>query len=452
MLSKDEKEKLERQVILERQRKPRVVAENDRNSCVAKGKSVVLTQFFRVARNMMNLCFKNDPTVTDVEEEYWKLVSEKSQHIAVQWARVDTSVAGSGFPTGKSHPYAKHNWNLNNLARNQGNLLSHLGSEPDVTIPWLKVGMVYSTEFWKYDPYALPFVEYQHTGADKIWYCVPHSHKEKFETVMKSVVPEMCINNSNRNYLAKSSVMVSPTNLAKEGVPITRVVIENGEYLVTFPGCYTSSICCGYNVSECIYYALPSWVQFATQANKVTKELRLPPMFSFERLICLASTIEVTKGNTEIIECLLHELKLIRDLELQLREQLMLTGVKSMAKMAVTNVVMNQDLRRKKILKIQVDPEDKRCDTCQQLCHLSQVVNDKEEDTYCLQHALNYIKKGGSKACNGLKLMYRYEKEQLNKLVEQLEDCLNDKSKISPGRGRTSNKRKCTESVVELLS
>ncbi|XP_077982558.1 uncharacterized protein LOC144437489 [Glandiceps talaboti] len=445
MLSKEEKDKLEKQVTVERQRKSRAVAEHERNSCFTKGRSVALTQFFRVARNTMSLCFKNEPTVSDVEQEYWKLVEERNQHVAVQWGRVGTSTAGSGFPTSKSDPYAKHVWNLNNLAQNQGNLLHHLGKEPGVTVPWLKIGMLYSTEYWQVDPHALPIIEYLHTGADKIWYCIPHGQKEKFESAMKSSVPEMCILNS-KNCLAKSSVMVSPSSLVEHGVAVSRVVLEGDQYLITFPGCYTSSVCCGYNVTECVYYALPSWLDYGIPAFKLTKELRVSTKFAVERLLCLATTVETHRSsNKDLCKCLLTEMKKIRDDELSLRDQLTSGGIHASAKMSSSDGCMSSEMRRRKIIKIQLDPGDKTCDICGQLCYLSMVVHDREDDVYCLQHAYNHIKKGGSRACKGFKLMYRYDKEQLNKLVEQLEEIVSEKDKSSPGRGRNSNKRRSTE-------
>lgn len=38
-----------------------------------------------------------------------------------------------------------------------------------VTIPWLNIGMVFSTSCWSQDQNRLPYVDYLHTGADCIW-------------------------------------------------------------------------------------------------------------------------------------------------------------------------------------------------------------------------------------------------------------------------------------------
>lgn len=39
-----------------------------------------------------------------------------------------------------------------------------------VTIPTLHVGMLFTTGCWYRDPHSLPWIEYLHTGASKIWY------------------------------------------------------------------------------------------------------------------------------------------------------------------------------------------------------------------------------------------------------------------------------------------
>jgi hypothetical protein len=38
-----------------------------------------------------------------------------------------------------------------------------------VTVPTLHVGMLFTTCCWYRDPHGLPWVEYLHTGANKIW-------------------------------------------------------------------------------------------------------------------------------------------------------------------------------------------------------------------------------------------------------------------------------------------
>lgn len=44
-----------------------------------------------------------------------------------------------------------------------------LSNSTGVTIPWLNIGMVFSTSCWSRDQNRLPYIDYLHTGADCIW-------------------------------------------------------------------------------------------------------------------------------------------------------------------------------------------------------------------------------------------------------------------------------------------
>ncbi|KAK3551422.1 hypothetical protein QTP70_017307 [Hemibagrus guttatus] len=142
---------------------------SDLHKCIYKGKSFSLTTFYRAARNTVNMCFSQEPDTTEVEQQYWRFVEEKECHVAVHCGRVDTKTHGSGFPVSKSEPFSKHGWNLTVLSNNSGSILRHLGAVPGVTIPWLNIGMVFSTSCWSRDQNSLPYIDYLHTGADCIW-------------------------------------------------------------------------------------------------------------------------------------------------------------------------------------------------------------------------------------------------------------------------------------------
>ena len=101
-----------------------------------QGKSKTLSDFFRVARNTLSVYFPDgEPAVEEVEvftmplfvavfpsfpdtihkwflyllqHEYWRLVQDKSQHVSIQTAHVDTKACGSAFPTKKESPYSRY--------------------------------------------------------------------------------------------------------------------------------------------------------------------------------------------------------------------------------------------------------------------------------------------------------------------------------------------------------
>jgi protein Jumonji len=167
--------------------------------CMVKGKSMALSQFYRVARNMLTLWFKtNEPTVSEIEAEYWRHVAVRDSHVCVHYGSIDSSGYGYGFPMAgpktKSSPCSKHPWNLKVLTNNQNSILRSLGPVMGVTIPTLHVGMLFSAVCWYRDPHGLPWIEYLHTGSSKIWYAVPDSQSQNFRNALTSLVPSHCQN------------------------------------------------------------------------------------------------------------------------------------------------------------------------------------------------------------------------------------------------------------------
>lgn len=79
---------------------------------------------------------------------------------------------------------------------------------------------------------------------------------------------------------------------------------------------------------------------------------------------------------------------------------------------------------------LQLENSERRCQICQHLCYLSMVVQENENVVFCLECALRHVEK--QKSCRGLKLMYRYDEEQIISLVNQIcgkasdNNCSND--------------------------
>lgn len=132
-----------------------------------------------------------------------------------------------------------------------------------VTVPTIHVGMLFSTCCWYRDPHGLPWIEYLHDGAPKIWYGVPDSQSVKFKETLTSIVPGYC--QKKTVWLLSDTTMVPPTMLKDHGVSLCRTVQNPGEFILVFPKAFTSSICAGYNVSESVYFAPNSWLDTAQQ-------------------------------------------------------------------------------------------------------------------------------------------------------------------------------------------
>ncbi|XP_078608258.1 protein Jumonji-like isoform X2 [Branchiostoma floridae x Branchiostoma japonicum] len=433
MLPKDEKERLQQEVTAEcedmHQRWVKLhrdsaledssVEEEDEddmdfyNECMLRGKSMSLSAFYRIARNVLNTCFRKEPTTQEVEHEYWKLVDERLIHTAVHTAIVDTKSLGSGFPIHRQDSFAKHGWNLTTVPSNHHNILRYLGSMSGVTAPWLLVGMLFTTSCWSCDSHKLPSIEYLHTGADKIWYSIPQSEHVKFRKAMHSLVPDLC--SEGLCWLEKDAAMVPPSALLAEGVSLCRVEQKSGQYLVTFSGSYVANICCGYSVAEAVYFATLQWLPVGQVAIQMLRQQCKETLFSIEKLLVLLGMSEVDRGNAKILSWVLPEIIQVRDTELQLRSRLRQEGLTAAGRYGW----LEEGHGRKQGKKVPTDTQERQCEKCDYPCYLSMVVEEQENEVYCLQHALDYIK--DKKSCQGLKFMYRYDEEQIQDLVNRIE-------------------------------
>ncbi|XP_066289047.1 protein Jumonji-like isoform X1 [Branchiostoma lanceolatum] len=436
MLPKEEKERLQQEVTNEcedmRQRWVKLhtdntdsaledssVDEDDEddmdfyNECMLRGKSMSLSAFYRIARNVSNTCFRKEPTTQEVEHEYWKLVDERLIHTAVHTSIVDTKTLGSGFPIHRQDSFAKHGWNLTTVPSNHHNILRYLGSMSGVTAPWLLVGMLFTTSCWSCDSHKLPSIEYLHTGADKIWYSIPQSEHVKFRKAMHSLVPDLC--SEGLCWLEKDAAMVPPSALLAEGVSLCRVEQKSGQFLVTFSGSYVANICCGYSVAEAVYFATLQWLPVGQVAMQTLRQQCKETLFSIEKLLVLLGMSEVDRGNAKILSWVLPEITQVRDTELELRSRLRRVGLTAAGRYGWSE----EGHSRRQGKKVPTDTLERQCEKCDYPCYLSMVVEEQENDVYCLQHALEYIR--DKKSCQGLKFMYRYDEEQIQDLVNRIE-------------------------------
>ncbi|XP_062847089.1 protein Jumonji isoform X2 [Trichomycterus rosablanca] len=386
------------------------------HKCIYKGKSFSLMTFYRAARNTMNMCFSTEPDTVEVEKEYWRLVEEKECHVAVHCGRVDTKTHGSGFPVSKSEPFSKHGWNLTVLSNNSGSILRHLGAVPGVTIPWLNIGMVFSTSCWSRDQNSLPYIDYLHTGADCIWYCIPATEKSKLDKVVHTLLQA---NGTPGLEMLEKNIMISPEVLRRAGVKVHRTVQQSGQFMVCFPGTFVSKVCCGYSVSETVHFATAEWMKLGYEAAKDLKRKRIEEPFSTEKLLCQIVMSESRHKDKQFLSAASPLIVELRDTEISQRRQLFNAGLRLSARYG--NQPDSQvSLERKRIQRTRLseDTADRRCQVCQHLCYLSMVVHESDNVVFCLECALRYIQKRRSP--RGLKMMFRYTEEQLDSLVSQV--------------------------------
>ncbi|GFS79152.1 hypothetical protein NPIL_443911 [Nephila pilipes] len=426
LLPPEEKQKIEEEVLADHTKRMKLryspnesekeeeeVDDDENYDCVTKGRSMSLSNFFRIARNTMSMWFKNEPSPEEVEHEFWKIVTERQQHVVVHAGNIDSSVTQSGFPTNRS-PFAKHPWNLKVLTNNSRSILRSMGPLSGITIPTLHVGMLYTTGCWYRDPHSFPWIEYLHTGASKIWYGIPTNGCEKFRNAMKRIVPEYCTNKPL--WLSSDTAMVPPELLVEHGASLSRTIQNSGQFVVIFPESFTSTICCGYCVSESVYFAPTMWLDLAVKAFQDIKNSCESPAFSLERLLFSIGNDPKPSLKTYLktLEKILPMIENIRRHELNLRSQLNELGLKQFERLPLVEV------REKKKKSKNIEEEtEQECEICHTPCYVSMVLYPGEESIYCLPHAIEHIPKKNLKSC---KLKYTYNENDLNELVKKITD------------------------------
>lgn len=126
----------------------------------------------------------NDPSY--LEAEYWRLVDSSQDAVSVYYGSdLFTNLYGSGFPSfqerqkfveannpNKIEQYDKyllHPWNLNVLPELCSSLISCLNVKiPGITIPWLYVGMLFSSFCWHNEDSYMYSLNYMHEGEAKV--------------------------------------------------------------------------------------------------------------------------------------------------------------------------------------------------------------------------------------------------------------------------------------------
>lgn len=69
------------------------------------------------------------------------------------------------------HSFFQSEWNLNNLPTISNSILRHIDIDiSGMKIPWMYVGMCFSTFCWHTEDHWTPSINYLHWGEPKTWY------------------------------------------------------------------------------------------------------------------------------------------------------------------------------------------------------------------------------------------------------------------------------------------
>ncbi|KAK1420370.1 hypothetical protein QVD17_21906 [Tagetes erecta] len=245
------------------------------------------------------------PTIDEIEGEYWRIIEQPTDEVEVYYgADLETGVFESGFPKTISiedsefNKYVKSGWNLNNFPRLPGSVLSFEGCDiSGVLVPWLYVGMCFSSFCWHVEDHHLYSVNYMHWGDPKIWYGIPGSHATALEDAMRKHLPDLF--KEQPDLLHQLVTQLSPKVLKSEGVPVYRASQHCGEFIVTFPRAYHAGFNCGFNCAEAVNVAPVDWLQHGQVAVELYSQQQRKTSISHDKLL-LASSQEAIRALWEL--------------------------------------------------------------------------------------------------------------------------------------------------------
>ncbi|WRT65018.1 uncharacterized protein IL334_001959 [Kwoniella shivajii] len=237
-----------------------------------------------LARNFGKVSVTED----DVEREFWRLTESQSDTVDVEYgADVHSTTHGSAGPTMETHPldsYAADGWNLNNMPILPDSLLRYIRSDiSGMTVPWIYLGMMFSTFCWHNEDHYTYSVNYMYWGETKTWYGIPGSDAEKFEQAMKSEAPELF--EQQPGLLFQLVTMMNPGRVKEAGVKVVACDQRPNEFVITFPKAYHCGFNHGINMNEAVNFALPDWLSDGKLAVMRYQEHSKPPVFSHNELL-----------------------------------------------------------------------------------------------------------------------------------------------------------------------
>uniref|UniRef100_A0A8C7MS39 [histone H3]-trimethyl-L-lysine(4) demethylase n=1 Tax=Oncorhynchus kisutch TaxID=8019 RepID=A0A8C7MS39_ONCKI len=340
-----------------------------------------------------------------VEKEFWRLVSSIEEDVIVEYgADISSKEVGSGFPVrdgkrrllGDQEEYANSGWNLNNMPVLEQSVLTHINVDiSGMKVPWLYVGMCFSSFCWHIEDHWSYSINFLHWGEPKTWYGVPAHAAEQLESVMKKLAPELF--DSQPDLLHQLVTIMNPNVLMEHGVPVFRTNQCAGEFVVTFPRAYHSGFNQGYNFAEAVNFCTADWLPMGRQCVAHYRRLHRYCVFSHEELLCKMAA-DPESLDVELAAAVFREMGEMMEEETRLRKSVQEMGVLS-SEQEVFELV----------------PDDERqCQKCKTTCFLSALTCPcSPERLVCLHHAKELCDCPLGNKC----LRYRYDLEEFPSML-----------------------------------
>lgn len=339
------------------------------------------------------------PTISPekVEREFWRLVGSPDEEIVVEYgADIHSITHGSGFHTieqSPDDPYAYDFWNLNIMPFHPDSLFKHIKADiSGMTIPWLYVGMCFSTFCWHNEDHYAYSANYQHFGATKTWYGIPGADAERFEAAMRKAVPELF--ELQPDLLFQLVTLLPPDQLAEAGVNVFALDQQAGQFVITFPQAYHAGFNHGFNFNEAVNFAPEDWEPFGDSGAQRLQQFSKQPCFSHDELLMNAASQEISISTARWLAAAMTRLQ---ERELKQRE--------------LFNIQKPQFVPVIEAMEHEVEHQ---CVHCKAYAYLSNCKCRRSGEIMCLLHTDN--------CCDDHVLRYRTSSEDLVDLVRKIVD------------------------------
>ncbi|KAK6062421.1 PLU-1-like protein [Seiridium cupressi] len=372
-------------------------------------------------------------TEDDVEREFWRLVTSIEETVEVEYgADIHCTTHGSGFPTAErnpSNPYSTDFWNLNILPLHPESLFRHIKSDiSGMTVPWVYVGMIFSTFCWHNEDHFAYSANYQHFGATKTWYGIPAEDTQKFEAAMKEAVPELF--ETQPDLLFQLVTLLTPEQLKKAGVRVYALDQRAGQLVITFPQAYHAGFNHGFNFNEAVNFAPHDWEPYGLAGVERLKEFRKQPCFSHDELLWTAAEGTSSGLTIQTARWLAPALDRIHKREVQQRGQFHSKHIeKNEHTCALVGEQHESCALAFQVLDEDVPEEEYQCSYCKCYAYLTRFKCNRTNNYLCIQHA-------GHHACCDLPesdrfagkehaLFYRKTTEDMNETYQKVAEKAN---------------------------
>ncbi|KAL1956827.1 hypothetical protein VTO42DRAFT_6777 [Malbranchea cinnamomea] len=366
----------------------------------------------------------------DVEREFWRLVESLTETVEVEYgADIHSTTHGSGFPTIEKNPldpYSVDPWNLNVLPLHGDSLFRHIKSDVSgMTVPWVYVGMCFSTFCWHNEDHYAYSANYQHFGATKTWYGIPGSDAEAFEEAMRQAVPELF--ETQPDLLFQLVTLLPPSQLKKAGVNVYALDQRAGQFVITFPQAYHAGFNHGFNFNEAVNFAPADWESFGQAGVERLQAFRRQPCFSHDELLMTAAARDLS---IKTAKWLGPALRRMSDRELGQRSSFLSSHQEirqHSCKITEPDTNSSESCELQFIVEDSDLPEEEyQCAYCKAFTYLAQFKCNNKGTVLCLLHAGNFDCCGETRSerlfNSNHTLRYRLSDDALRAYVQKVED------------------------------